>query len=764
MGFDSATALVRTLQTAQPESIRPKLKRAAMIGNFPPRKCGIATFTRDTFESLSAALPRTEWNLVVMEDRGGNHTYPRPVTHVIPQDDIAAYQQTADDLNRSGVEVVFLQHEFGIFGGESGAHILTLLRRLQMPVVTTLHTVLQNPTPDQKRVLDEILRISSAVIVMTEMGADILERVHGAGPTKVNVIPHGAPERPFSASDPFKAPLGLTGNKVIMTFGLLSPNKGLETIIRGLPAILDRHPDAVYLIVGATHPHLVKNEGEAYRDSLIGLARSLGVADHLRFINRFVGDSELADLLQAADLYVTPYLTEAQITSGTLAYAIALGKPVISTPYWHAKEALADGVGVICPFNDTPAFTREIIGLLADDDRRDAMARRAYNAGEPSRWRKVAQETTGLALACVTSHERRKEDAFRPLARPKLDGLLRMADDCGVMQHSRFGAPDRRHGYCTDDNSRALSFVARLASEGPLDAAALQLGLSCAAFLNHAWSPESGRFRNFMGFDRRWLDEGGSDDCCARALEALCLVARDWPQADLRDWAGDLAREVIQHMHAWTSLRSRALVIKSLLAAEHAVISESEARRLIEEAVGELLRCAQEGANNHGWFEPTLSYDNARLPEALILAGERLQDPDMLSAGIDTLERLMKRQLSAHGFFAPVATSSFAETSADHIQFDQQPIEALATVDACLAGWRATGATRYAHAARQAFEWFGGRNVHGVALARPSDGICCDGLTVDGLNRNHGAESILSYLLAAASVRRGLFGLPTAAG
>jgi hypothetical protein len=339
-----------------------------------------------------------------------------------------------------------------------------------------------------------------------------------------------------------------------------------------------------------------------------------------------------------------------------------------------------------------------------------------------------------------------------------------MSDDCGVMQHSRFGAPDRSHGYCTDDNSRALSLMARLAGEGSLDAAGERLGLSCAAFLNHAWSTETGRFRNFMGFDRRWLDEGGSDDCCARALEALCLVARDWPQADLRDWAGDLAREVIQHTQAWTSLRSRALVIKALLAAEHSIITEPETRRLVAEAAGELLRSAQEGASDHGWFEPNLSYDNARLPEALILAGERLQDADMLSAGINTLDLLMKQQITAHGFFAPVPTSAFAETSADHIHFDQQPIEALATVDACIAGWRATGSTQYAHAARQAFEWFGGRNVHGVALARPSDGICCDALTIDGLNRNHGAESILSYLLAAASVRRGLLGLPSTAG
>lgn len=762
MGFDSSTVIVHALQPLVADAPRTRLRRAAMIGNFPPRKCGIATFTRDTFESLRAVLPRTEWSVVAMEDRAGSHTYERPVTHTIAQDEIASYLQVADDLNRSGVEVVFLQHEFGIFGGDAGAHILALLRRLQMPVVTTLHTVLKSPNPDQKRVLDEILRLSSAVIVMSETGADILEEVHGAGPTKIHVIPHGAPERPFSPTEPFKTPLGLAGNKVIMTFGLLSPNKGIETIIRGLPAILDRHPDAVYLIVGATHPHLVQHEGEAYRDSLTELARSLGVADHLRFINRFVGDDELVDLLQAADLYVTPYLTEAQITSGTLAYAIAVGKPVISTPYWHAKEALADGVGVICPFGDTRAFAQEITALLADDTRRDAMARRAYAAGEPSRWRIVAQEVSGLAAVCRAAHDRRRDEAFRPLAHPRLDGLLLMADDCGVMQHSRFGAPDRRHGYCTDDNSRALSLLAWLAAEGPLDDAALKLGVSCAAFLNHAWSADNGRFRNFMGFDRRWLDDGGSDDCCARALESLTLVARHWPQPDLRDWAADLAREVIQHVHAWTSLRSRALAIKSLITAERFTIGEAEVRRLMTEIAVPLLRSAQTAAGE-GWFEPNLAYDNARLPEALILAGEYLQDPDMISMGIETLEHLMKRQISPQGCFAPIATSSFDSGGAQHAEFDQQPIEALATIDACLAGWRATGATHYAHTARQAFEWFGGRNVHGVALARPSDGICHDGLTVDGVNRNHGAESILSYLLAAASVRRGLFSLPAIA-
>ena len=761
MGFDSASAIIRSLQAERIEAKPTRLRRAAMIGNFPPRKCGIATFTRDSYESLRLALPRTDWSVVAMEDSADGRDYPDAVTHVIQQQDLSAYEQVADSLNRSGVEVVFLQHEFGIYGGESGSHILRLLRRLRMPVVVTLHTVLEHPSPAQKCVLDEILQIASAVIVMTELGADILERVHGAGPRKVHVIPHGAPERPFSPTEPFKTSLGLAGEKVIMSFGLLSPNKGFETIIRGLPAILDRHANAIYLIVGATHPHLVQNEGEAYRHSLIELATSLGVESRLRFINRFVGDEELVDLLQAADLYVTPYLTEAQITSGTLTYAIAVGKPVISTPYWHAKEALADGVGVLCPFNDTPAFTRAIIDLLSSDSRRDAMARRAYQAGEPTRWRKVAQETAGLALACRASHERRAEDTFRQLANPALDGLLRMSDDCGVMQHSRFGVPDRRHGYCTDDNARVLTLLARIAKEGPFDAAVLKLAGSCSAFLSHAWSPETGRFRNFMSFDRNWLDDGGSDDCCARALEALCTLARDWPQAELRDWAADLAREVIQHMGTWTSLRSHALLIKACLAAEHSVISPTESARFIEIAATPLLQAAKAGRHEgHDWFEPCFAYDNARLPEALILAGERLQDADMLSAGLETLERLMKLQVTRQGWFAPIATSCFAETRADHVHFDQQPIEALATVDACLSAWRATGDTPHVQDARLAFEWFGGNNVHGLALARPEDGICNDGLTIDGLNRNHGAESILSYLLAAASIRSGLFALP----
>jgi glycosyltransferase involved in cell wall biosynthesis len=754
MGFD-ASRLARKMETRFFDAARgpAPIRNAAMIGNFPPRKCGIATYTRDTLASLHERLPGARWTLVAMDDGKEQYDFPETVTHLIPQDDEAAYVRIADELNRSGAEVAFIQHEFGIFGGEAGSHLLRLMRRLRIPQIVTLHTVLEHPDPAQRRVMDEILKLASAAIVMSETGADILARVHNVGPSKVHVIPHGAPDRAFASPDHFKAQLGLAGRKLLMTFGLLSPNKGVETVVRALPEILSRHPDALYLVIGSTHPHLFAREGEAYRDSLVELASSLGVKDNLRFVNRFVDDDELVDLLQAADIYVTPYLTEAQITSGTLSYAVALGKPVVSTPYWHAKEALADDVGVLCPFGDSKAFAREIADLLSDRIKREAMARRAYKAGAPSRWKKVAGETADLAVSCREDYRRRQDQAFRALARPGYFALTRMTDSCGIFQHSLYSVPDRRHGYCTDDNARVLTLTTRLAAEGE-NGEVTRIGAVAAAFVSHAWNPQTGRFRNFMGFDRQWLDDGGSDDCCARALESLCVAARHAVSADQRDWAASLVVEAAPHIPKWRSLRARALVIKSLVEGGAEAIGKERSHSLISQNAAALMDAlATRRRAGRGWFEPSLSYDNARLPEALILAGQYLDEKDMKSAGLSALDFLMRRQTAAHGGFCPIATSSFDSSSAAHPCFDQQPIEALASVDACLAAWRATNDPRHAQAARDAFLWFGGQNDHDLALANPGDGGCHDGLTADGVNRNQGAESILAYHLASAAIR-----------
>jgi glycosyltransferase involved in cell wall biosynthesis len=754
---DATTALVPVHQLPVSAIALPRaasLRRAAIIGNFPPRKCGIATFTRDMLACLRSASSATSWDVVALNDEGASYDYPADVTRTINQNVAGDYIATAEALNRSGAEIVFIQHEFGIYGGPAGEHLLLLMRRLRMPIITTLHTVLERPDPDQRRVMDEILRLSASVVVMARKGAEILAAVHKSDPAKVRIVPHGAPERPFAATDSFKAALGVAGRPTIMTFGLLSPNKGLETVVRALPRVLERHPDAVYMIVGATHPHLVAREGEAYRDSLAALAGSLGVLDNIRFFNRFVDDAELVRLLQATDIYATPYLTESQITSGTLSYAIALGKAIVSTPYWHAAEALADGVGCLCPFGDVDAFGRAITDLLTDDARRESLARKAWRAGVDARWSNVGRAYIDLGCDLRVKLGDRPAPAIGPHIAPPMTAVERLVDDVGMIQHGKFRVPDRAHGYCIDDTARALLLVSTLGGEGSLALRHRQLASVCAAFVNHAWNEDAGRFRNFMSWDRRWLDEGGCDDCNGRALEALCVTAAEDPGDDIREWAIDLARRAFQHAPAWTSLRASAHVVKACLAGEGAVFEPDEVQRTAAAFRDRMMAAYREQAP---WFEPRLAYDNALLPGALILAARRLGDDEALQAGLSALDWLMERQTAPVGYFRPVPTSIFAESNATHAAFDQQPIEALATISACAAAWLATTDDRWKHHARQTFLWFCGDNDLGLSLVT-ADGGCYDGLTRTGCNRNQGAESILSYHLAASTMRRLGFG------
>jgi glycosyltransferase involved in cell wall biosynthesis len=730
-----------------PAPQRAALRHAVMIGNFPPRLCGISTFTRDMLDGLVAASPSTRWELVALDDGRGPYAFPERVTRTLMHDDADAYLATADALNKSGVEAAFIQHEFGIFGGPAGQHLLLLMRRLRMPIVVTLHTVLENPNPDQKRVMDEILKLAASVVVMAEKGADILARVHHVGPSKVQVVVHGAPDRPFSSTEPFKEKFRLEGHRTIMTFGLLSPNKGIETIIRALPRILERSPDACYVVAGATHPHLIAHEGERYRESLAELARSLGVEEHVRFINKYLDQEELVDLLQATDVYATPYLTETQITSGTLSYAIAVGKPIVSTPYWHAVEALADGIGAVVPFGDSDAFARELGDILANDMRRETMARRAYRAGAPSRWINVGRSYLDITSAVRGSRAPGQPTPMRVLARPPLAAVKRLFDDVGIMQHSKFRVPDRRHGYCLDDNARALALFSHMARDGDQADAECRLAYAAAAFVNHAWNEEAGRFRNFMSYDRRWLDDGGCDDCSGRGLHALSLMANSAPRPDLADWAADLARRVYQNAHKWTSPRAQAHVVRACIVGETAVMTGREARDTLAAARDMLMAGLAEFGD---WFEPKLAYDNALLCEALILAGMRLEDRTALDAGLKALDWLMRRQTA--GRFRPVATSQFAESP--HPHFDQQPIEALGAVEACSAAYAATQDDIWCERATAAFEWFGGDNDLALPLASADDGGCFDGLTVSGVNQNQGAESVLAYHLASAAMRR----------
>ena len=738
-------------------AVEAGLHRTAIIGNFPPRQCGLATFTRDMYVCLKDALPDAEWDVIAMNDPGNSYAYPADVTHELPQNDVAAYIRMADTLNGNGTQVLFVQHEFGIYGGPSGAYLLDMLDRLTMPVVTTLHTVLEKPNDEQKRVMEGLIRVSATLVTMARKGAEILKRVYNVPDSKIAIVPHGAPARPLRATNDFKAKLDLTGKKTLTTFGLLSPNKGIETVIAAMPEILSANPDAIYLVIGATHPHLLRNEGEKYRDSLKAMARDLGVEDHIRFINAFVNDDELIEILQASDVYVTPYLTETQITSGTLSYALALGRPVVSTPYWHAAEALAGGVGILCPFHDTAAFARAISGLLTSDEKREAMTRRAYMYGLSSRWSAVAEayitraEEDVRRLSVAEAEKTMPTRSFTTL-RPAVDAIQRMSDDTGFYQHGKYRLPDRAHGYCTDDNCRALQLLARQSSLGRLSPDLAKLAYVYAGFVHHAWTGEG--FRNFMSFERKWLDDGGSDDCCARTLEALIETARSELPADIRTWATDLAQRAIAVSHQWTSLRSVAIVVKALSRAFGVVGSPQDVQAAIRHH-GHVLHdhYRRFARPDHPWLEPALAYDNARLAEGLIIAGSFLSDADMLKDGLGALEWLMKQQtVPVKGCFMPVPTSRFKEDGQVHPLYDQQPIEALASIEACLTAARVTHEPEWQDEALRAFAWFEGDNSQGIPLVTP-DGGCFDGLTPHGCNQNQGAESILAWHLGWTALK-----------
>lgn len=729
-------------------------RRVALIGNFPPRRCGIATFTADLHAALTEHGGMTQADVYAMTETGASYDYPAAVKMPVSQNDPAAYMEAARRINASGVEVVSVQHEYGIFGGAAGGMLLPLLNALKAPIITTLHTVLERPDADQRRVMQEIIALSSRVVVMAEKGRDILRRVYNIPASRIVVTPHGAPDMKLEPTERFKAQFGWEGRRVLLTFGLLSPNKGIEHMLAALPAIVREHPDALYVVLGATHPHLRAREGEAYRETLMAQAEALGVRDHVQFIDAFVDNDALFSYLRATDVYVTPYLHEAQITSGTLAYAVALGRAVVSTPYWHACEALADGRGLLCPFADSLSLATAIGGLLADDAARETLAARAYDMGRATIWSSVARryaETFGAARdAAIERRPQRPSNAPLRLPQVNLAGVEGLTDDRGIIQHTIFSVPDRAHGYCLDDAARALILMNDTHSAG-FAAPVQRLARGYAAFVQHAWNEEVGAFRNFMSFDGRWLESRGSGDSFGRAVWAIGSTALRGPSAQLRAWAGALASRVLPHVGALDAPRSRALATLGLVGMIGGNAHASGATDLLKMFAADLHErfCGARSDTWH-WFESGLAYDNARLPEALLRAATVLGDADMAECGLASLRWLCAVQTAEEGWFRPVGSDSLG--SAVPARFDQQPLEAAATIDACRAAHDMTNDAFWIGEARRAYEWYLGANDLGLALAIPEEGICHDGLTPFDVNRNQGAESVIAFQAATCAM------------
>ncbi|WP_029584762.1 glycosyltransferase family 4 protein [Bradyrhizobium sp. URHD0069] len=739
------------------------IRRIAFIGNSLPRRCGIATFTTDLQQAISTSRPNLETGIVAMTESGQAYDYPSSVALQIEDGNIEEYVRAAAFLNAGRFDTVCLQHEFGIFGGEAGAHILALLSRLTMPVVTTLHTVLAKPSAAQCAVMQRVVEASSKVVVMANKGRELLRSVYHVPDDKIEVIAHGIPDVAFVGPDAAKAKLGFGGKSVILTFGLLSPDKGIEVMVDAMPSILKHRPDAVYVVLGATHPNLVRNQGEAYRASLMARVRELGVEDHVVFLDRFVDQTTLLEFISMCDVYVTPYLNEAQMTSGTLAYSFGLGKPVVSTAYWHARELLADGRGVLVGFGDASAIGSEIAELLTDDARRQAMCRRAYAVSRTMTWERTAERYMSVFESARPGHPlkalARSDISLPELRSPaapdmQLGHFLSMCDDTGLFQHAVHSVPDRSHGYCVDDNARALLLACALNNSGEQRLSEV-LTARFAAFVQHAWNPDTRRFRNFMGFNRTWLEDRGSEDSHGRTLWALGVTARRDASPSRRQWAAALFAEALSTAEILRSPRAWAFTLLGLDAYCAVAPHDLHAREVRHSLADTLMSAlAAVATPDWVWFEEGLAYDNARLSQALIMTGMATQTPDYVDAGLRSLRWLMTQQTTAAGHFRPVGTAGFGELRQHPRAFDQQPVEATATIAACLTAWRADGDAEWKTSATRAFGWFLGSNDLSVALVDLHTGSCRDGLHPDRANENRGGESVVCYLLGLAEIRQ----------
>ncbi len=748
---------------------KPSLpSRIAVIGNYLPRHCGIATFTTDLCSAISAEYGNARLLALPVNDTEEGYNYPDRVRWSLAQDDVRSYREAAEFLNFNNIDMVCLQHEYGIFGGPAGSHILHLLRALKMPAVTTLHTVLREPDANQLIVMEEIAELSDRLIVMSQLSSQFLQEIFKVPGSKIDMVPHGVPDLPFLDPNFYKDRFGVEGKAVLLTFGLLSPNKGIENVIQALPHILSKHKNVVYMVAGATHPHILRREGDKYRDSLQALAKEVGVESQVIFHNRFVSPEEMVEFIGAADIYITPYRFEAQVVSGTLAYALGAGKAIISTPYWHAIELLDDRRGALVPFQNPDAIAKKAIELLDTPAIRHAMRKRAYLFAREMVWKRAAQgymESFARVRSDRTESPRVQfsariiQKSLDQLPALKLDHIDRMTDDTGMLQHSIFTIPNRKEGYTTDDNARALIFSVLLEhkDDQPEKADSLSKDSSVLylSFLEHAFNPAKGRFKNFLGYDRQWNELVGSEDCHGRALWALGTVLGRSQDQGLRGAAGRLFEFCLPAVLEFHSPRAWAYALLGIQEYLTSYPGDRDAQKLRSALSLRLLEMYESIRRpDWRWFESVLAYGNARLPQALLMVGSACSDDRMISAGLESLDWLLQTQhCEINRHFAPIGSQGFYPQDGEKARFDQQPLEAAGAVSACLQAHRITGDGRWRREAWSAFNWFLGDNDLQLPLYDSVTGGCRDGLHPDRANENQGAESTLSFLMALLEMR-----------
>jgi glycosyltransferase involved in cell wall biosynthesis len=740
------------------ESERPERGlKVCLIGTYPPRECGIGTFTRDLRNAICQVADDVQAFVIAMTNPPNNYKYPPEVVFEIRQNQLNDYRLAAEYINFSGADIVCVQHEFGIFGGPEGRYILELLKNLNKPVVTTLHTVLSEPLAGFRVSLIRVANASDRLVVLNSRAIPILKDVYGITEEKVSLIHHGVPDVPFVDPNYYKDKFGVEGRLVLLTFGLLSRNKGIEMMLDALPEIVSVHPEVVYIVLGATHPEVKRRDGEEYRLMLKRRVRELGLEDYVIFYDRYVDDDELREFLGACDIYITPYQSREQIVSGTLAYAVGMGKAVVSTPYLYAEELLANGRGKLVPFGDSKALARTINRLIENEAMRHQMRKRAYKFGRQMTWPEVGRAYVELFRQTVGEFQGRTS-ATLPLVRAsldvpeiKLDHLVRLTDDTGLIQHATYGIPDRRFGYSTDDAGRAL-VVTLMHHRNFEDPTALRLATTYLSFLQLAQRPD-GRFHNFMNYARQFTDEVGSEDTLGRALWGVGMAVALGPTEGMRA----LAREMFERsLSALDLVHARA--ISYAICGLHAFLQRYDGAALVRRKLDELanrLASLYEGAraDDWRWFGEELTYANAKLPQAMLLAYQATGEERFLQIGLESLDFLLEQTYSG-GQFDFIGNQGWYRRGGERATFGQQPIEAGYTAEACATAYEITEKSYYLEMARAAVEWLLGRNRLGVRLYDLVTGACSDGLDPQGASLNQGAESVICCLLGLLAAAR----------
>ena len=724
--------------------------RTAIVSTYPPRACGIGAFAADVRAALLGVdgVDRVEKVVVVNEPSRPQ----RPgLVATIAQAVRGDYVRAARILGRIDVDVVLLQHEYGIFGGADGDYVVSLAEELSQPLVVTLHTVLSEPTAHQADVLARLCSQAERVIVMTETARRLLVESSACPDDKIRVVPHGAPpvlaqRAAERALHPAAGPYGAAGERfVLSTFGLISEGKGLETVIAALPAVVERHPEALYVIAGRTHPDVARREGERYRLTLEEAVLDLGLEEHVEFDDRYLAVGEIADLLAATDVFVTPYRGREQISSGALTFGIAAGCGVISTPYWYAQDMLASGAGELVPFADPAALADAVCRYIEEPERLAAARREARRIGALLEWPSVADATAAVLREAVELAPRTR----RPVAPrdPRLvsmrtDHLLTLVDDVGIVQHANGVIPNRETGYCVDDVARLSVVALELARRGD-EQMWTSIVYRSLAFLQDATDPGAG-MRNFMGYDRRWLDEPHTGDHVGRSIWALGeILSTAWAPAVVGP-TGRLLDEIVGTLEPKTSLRTGAYAVLGLARLDPDRLQPAS-RRLLEHAADRLAAAFETHASPEWrWFEDALAYDNARLPHALIVAGVALGRPELTETGLDALHWLGDESGLAEGMLRLTGHLGRRRTEPAPGSGDEQPLDASAFVAAELAAFAVTGAPENAARAQSSFDWFLGRNRLHRPLYDFATGGCSDGLGEETANGNQGAESTLA--------------------